>query len=93
MTTIFMAKRMNELIKELKILKEKELEYQFLKDFSCKTEEEFEAFQKENTVELSRLKIIKKRIEEIELKLMSGEEKEIHRQYLNDLKEKFKDEQ
>lgn len=87
-----MVKRDVELKKELDSLKEEELDYQFIKDFRCQTEEEFESFKQSNLNSFKRIKYIKKRLREIELELMSDDEKKEYLKNLQDLKNKFTDE-
>jgi hypothetical protein len=85
-----MAERNRQLTKELVSLKKEELDLQFIKDFTGRTEQEFELFKKENIIAFERLEFIKKRIKEIEWDLMTDKEKIIHIKYLNNLKKKFK---
>lgn len=84
-----MDKRTLKLKEELDALQKEESNYQFIKDFRCQTEEEFENFKKENIDSFSRLKKIKTRIRKIQWELMTDEEKKEHLQYLKKLKNKF----
>jgi hypothetical protein len=89
-----MVKRiiMEELKIKLALLKEKENQLKRIIDRSFSSEEEFNSFIEENNTIIIELKGIKNEIKDIEWQLMTDEEKEVHVQYLIDLKEKFKDE-
>lgn len=90
-----LAKRiiMKELKLKLVALKEKEKQLKAKINNSFSTEEEFNSFVEENKEMLIDLKRIKVEIKKIEWELMTDEEKEVHLKYLNDLQDKFKDEQ
>ncbi len=86
-----MAKReiKNELLEKLLYLKNEEKKYDFIKNFSSSTIEDFNAFVKANEPAFNELKALKEQIELLELALMSGPEKEAYIEYLNKLKDKF----
>ena len=65
-----MVKRTIELKIELESLNKEELDFHFIKNFKCQTEEEFKVFIKENAIAFDRLKFIKSRIRKIENELM-----------------------
>lgn len=88
-----MAKRdvIKQTRKEIKLLKEEEKEFDFIKNFSCKTENEFVVFFNTNRESFERLKQIRVKIRELEYSIMTEAEKEEHKQYLINLKKKFSD--
>lgn len=86
-----MAKReiKNEIIEKLIQLKTEEKKYDFIKNFSSSTIEEFDAFVKANEPAFKELKEIKAHIEALEFSLMSSPEREAYINYLSELKDKF----
>ena len=74
---------------ELEKLKLKELEYNFIKDFSCATKEEFEIFFNENKSAFEELQSLREKIRSLEMTLLSVKEKQEKVDYLKELKKKF----
>jgi hypothetical protein len=77
---------------KLEALKKLELRLRSSIEHVFASEKEFNSFvenNKETFIELTR---IKNEIKAIEWELLTDEEKKNHQQYLNDLKEKFKEE-
>jgi len=79
-----------KILNKIKLLKEEEKLYDYLKDIYFKTEDDFQKFFEENHKDLIKLNMIKIRIKELEISLMTEEEKQKHIKYLEDLKEKFR---
>ena len=84
-----MVNRDIELRKELSSLQDELRSLDFIKNFSCETEEEFALFKQKNIVQFNRLKVIQTRINEIEWELMTDEDKINYIKHINDLKDKF----
>ena len=91
-----MVKRaiMEELLSRLNLLKEQEKKLKESIDIDMKfsSEDEYNLFVQKNKDAFIQLKNLKKEIKELEWKLMTDKEKEEHLRYLEDLKNKFKDE-
>jgi hypothetical protein len=84
-----MDERTIMLKQELESLKKEELYFQFIKEFKCQTEEEFENFKNSNLKSFFKFKYIIQRIREIEWELMNPEERKVYNEYLSNLKNIF----
>ncbi len=84
-----MAKREIKLNNELKKLKVQEKKLDFIKNYTCSSEDEFNRFLSENKASFELLKEIKERINKIEFLLLSDSEKKERDEYLKKLKNKF----
>lgn len=82
-------KEVKHKIEKLIQLKVEEKKYDFIRNFSSSTIEEFDAFVKANETAFKELKEIKTKIEALEFSLMNGPEKEAYIKYLSELKDKF----
>jgi len=84
-----MAERDIELRNELDELKVQEKNFDFIKNFSCSSVDEFNKFYSENKADFEFLKKVKERINKIEYLLLSGTEKIERKINLEKLKNKF----
>jgi len=76
-------------MKELEDLKKKEEELKFLKDLKFNTEVEFKAYYSQNEEDFNRLRLIQKRIKELEWRNCNAEERYSKRMEILKLSQKF----